>query len=223
MTFIREATVADVAHIQRIKSEAFNSPLSRWLGKYSEAGKIAQSIQSSRDIIAGDARRYVACDASGKVTGVISFTLNRNFVSTESGTWLSRIESRLYALEQALLNIPALYAARKETGERQRKFHALHETFATKQRELLETVRDYVYVELLCVDPATHGSGVGGQLLQVALNLAKQKNLPCYLESSAMGFNFYLNRGFKDMKQGTEIKDGDTYIDTLASVIWYAP
>ena len=224
MVVIRDATVADVAQIQKARSEAFNSPISRWLGSPSEAVKTAQAVHLSTSILVGDARRHVACDDSGKVMGMIHYNLKRDFEPTESGTWLSRLEGKLYGLERTVLHFPVLFAARAERAERRRKFAVLDNAFANRQKEILEDIcRDYVCVETLCVDPATQGCGVGVKLLQCALDVANQNKIPCYLESSAKGFYFYLKRGFKDMEQGTEIKDGEIHIDTLASVIWHAP
>ncbi|MFB2894983.1 GNAT family N-acetyltransferase [Aerosakkonemataceae cyanobacterium BLCC-F50] len=57
------------------------------------------------------------------------------------------------------------------------------------------------YLNVLGVDPAYQGQGVGGKLIEPILKQADGENLPCYLETdSEKNVNFYQKRGFQVVK-----------------------
>lgn len=87
---------------------------------------------------------------------------------------------------------------------RRHKFGAL---CLARRTELMKD--EHVYVGLLIVDPSTQGTGIGGKLLDIALNVAREKRVKCYLESSPVGYEFYLRRGFVDLHAPVRVVDGD--------------
>lgn len=216
----REAVPSDAEAIVKIRSAAFNSPLSRWLGEVALPNKDSIIAQLATSIISGASQQYVACDETGQIFGYILFHPRRNFQQVHSGTWLSRLESRLYALEQSLRQLTSRFTHRAALAERQRRINVLVNCFEESQKRILKDVKDYLYINTLVVSPQAQGLGIGKILLQLALDAAKNQNLPCYLESSRPGYPFYLKKGFIDMQEKTSIEDGERYVDALPSLIW---
>ncbi|SMQ54634.1 unnamed protein product [Zymoseptoria tritici ST99CH_3D7] len=64
--------------------------------------------------------------------------------------------------------------------------------------ESLPSLKANMHLQFLMVDPAwQRGHGIGHRLLQWGLDVAGQLNLPVVLESSLMGYEFYLKHGFR--------------------------
>ncbi|KAF3038153.1 hypothetical protein E8E12_007285 [Didymella heteroderae] len=60
--------------------------------------------------------------------------------------------------------------------------------------------RPHIYLHMLHTDPEYQGRGAGSALLNWGKTKADKLGLPIYLESSAVGHEFYKKHGFKDIE-----------------------
>lgn len=105
--------------------------------------------------------------------------------------WLQAIERKLIDLE--LANYRYLQNTIFEYDAFQRAWRLLHESYAH-----IESLESNLHLQFLMVDPAWHGRhGIGHKLLQWGLDVADAVGLPVVIESSLMGYPFYLKHGCK--------------------------
>jgi ribosomal protein S18 acetylase RimI-like enzyme len=65
------------------------------------------------------------------------------------------------------------------------------------------------YLQVIGVSPEARGLGVGSRLLEPVFDLADQKRIPCYLETSnPEAVPFYLRAGFEIDANGVELMPG---------------
>lgn len=105
--------------------------------------------------------------------------------------WADALESSLVSLDlnyyRYFLNRIVDYQALAKITER---LHAPYEND--------DQLRNCLHLQFLMVDPAWHrGGGVGKKLLRWGLDVADQFGLPVVVESSLMGYEFYLKYGFR--------------------------
>lgn len=105
--------------------------------------------------------------------------------------WAGKLETALIRLElnyyRYCLNRIVDYSALDEIMNR------LHGAY-----ESLDWLQDCLHLQFLMVDPALHrGFGVGRKLLQWGIELSHQLGIPIVLESSLLGYDFYLKHGFR--------------------------
>jgi ribosomal protein S18 acetylase RimI-like enzyme len=71
----------------------------------------------------------------------------------------------------------------------------------------------FMYLEVVGVEPAAQGSGIGARLLQPGLARADRERLPCYLETpTERNVRFYERLGFQVERSGVQFApDGPTH------------
>lgn len=87
---------------------------------------------------------------------------------------------------------PALRSSR--AGQFMREALAVHPDFSSLGRRF--------YVAMVAVDPDFQRRGVGGMLIGEGKKLAKESNVPIYLESSLAGRGLYKKCGFETVWEG---------------------
>jgi len=71
--------------------------------------------------------------------------------------------------------------------------------------------KQYFAIEMFGVHPSYNGRGVGKVLLQCCMDLATSEKLPLMLESTALGYPFYLANGFKVFERSRVEYCGNSY------------
>lgn len=203
-------------------SAFLGTPLSNWLtNSYDVAGTIMRmSGHIHNNLILGGSYDYVATSDTGNLIGAISYSVKGN---DKPPSILAKLEAYLFSWEFYLLNFATNWRDRGNAKERTRKRRILVDALEEGQKRNIHDkgITTFVYVSLLAVDPSRQGEGTGRELLQLPLALARELQLPCYLESTTDGYQFYLKNGFKDTGGDVAVDDGDHRIWTSNTVIWY--
>ncbi|KAF2213298.1 hypothetical protein CERZMDRAFT_96957 [Cercospora zeae-maydis SCOH1-5] len=111
--------------------------------------------------------------------------------------WRQQRASWTDALEASLVNLDLIYyryflnriVDYQALAEIAKRLHAPYEND--------DQLRNCLHLQFLMVDPAWHrAKGVGKRLLQWGMEAARQFDLPVVVESSLLGYEFYLKHGF---------------------------
>ena len=205
---------SDEHGIARVRLLALQTPIAAWLGHNGLERIDFYAARVRRNLITSEDTSYVAV-ADGKVVGYINYKI----VGESVKTWLQWFESLLLDLEDSLWDLQYYIKADPDAIFKARR--AAFDKFLTSARQERMGHRErYVYISLLVIDPDAQGTGVGGKLLQMALDDALKRGIPTFLESSVRGHQFYLKRGFKDMQNDIVVKDGDKVLERLPALIF---
>lgn len=222
MVTLRKMRMADVKESCEMRHHAFlGTPLSDWLMGTTAAGTIlSMSEHVFSLVILGETNEYVAVDDTGKILGSISYSVQGE---EQTQSILARLEAYLFSWEFYLLNLAGHWRERGSVKERMRKREIIIEALHEGQKQNLHDkgISRYVYLSVLAVGPSAQGSGTGGKLLQLSLDLAQELGVPCYLESTDAGYRFYLKKGFKDTGVDIYVDDDDKRIWTPRLLIWH--
>jgi len=80
-----------------------------------------------------------------------------------------------------------------------------------RMRGSLMDDKPYFALEMFAVHPSCQGRGVGKRLLQHCIELAASEKIPFILESTAVGYSFYLASGFKVVERSHIEYHGNSY------------
>lgn len=222
MVHIREARISDVPSIVNIRVNAFQTPVARWLNSNHPINRLHASMELRSALIAHpDDIHLVACDDAGTVVGSCLGAVQTAEDILRPEPWsLARLEASLSSWETWFMALPTVLRGRQQRAATAERVKVFAETIDASRAANTKTLGKFLYVKLLIVDPACQGHGVGAKLLQHCRNLARQLNVPVYLESSQRGYPFYKKLGFTDFGDPCIISYQGEKLETLPTVLW---
>lgn len=223
---LRGPTLQDASRIAEICSQAFdNSPIRAWINEAFPPAETVRMIDATRHhktILLANTTVLLASTPEFKDAAFIMFTEENRDSLFAQRSLLHDLEISLHSFQENIENM--MWYNTKHHREVVRKGAILGSQFDAGRYATLERlgIKRNLYIALLCVSPVAQGRGIGGTLLRHVLNIAENKHLPIFLDSSPAGLGMYLQMGFEEV--GTiEIKDGDRVIDRQPEMLWKPP
>lgn len=214
----------DATGAAKCMSDAFDgTTFNNWLNDPSDPTIIIRQTLAFRlGARQGSEQQSVALDESGTVCGLISFVIRGPDGNNEGGSVLGKLEAILLDWEIRLRNLPILWAHRQSTRTSRDRFKQAMTHAGEKEKVNMDNQGHsrFVHIHLLTVSPGYQGRGIGQKLLHFAKQVSETENIPIYLESSAVGYPFYMREGFIDLKNSMDVWDEGVQVWSAAAIMW---